>query len=110
VLTRCLCVHVLGFFRCYVCHDTKTVPVDRGRIAEPAVCHHCQSLHSMALIHNRSLFSDKQIVKLQESPDDMPPGQTPHTVMLYAHSDLVDKVQPGDRWVGGAGGCGVEYQ
>jgi DNA replication licensing factor MCM4 len=29
--------------------------------------------------------------------DDMPPGQTPHTVVLYAHNDLVDKVQPGDR-------------
>lgn len=27
----------------------------------------------------------------------MPPGQTPHTVSLYAHNDLVDKVQPGDR-------------
>ena len=22
--------------------------------------------------------------------DDMPPGQTPHTVVLYAHHDLVD--------------------
>ena len=29
--------------------------------------------------------------------EDMPPGQTPHTVILYAHNDLVDKVQPGDR-------------
>lgn len=29
--------------------------------------------------------------------DDMPPGQTPHTIMLYAHNDLVDAVQPGDR-------------
>ena len=29
----------------------------------------------------------------------MPPGQTPHTVVLYAHHDLVDSVQPGDRWV-----------
>ena len=27
----------------------------------------------------------------------MPAGQTPHTVMIFAHSDLVDKVQPGDR-------------
>ena len=27
----------------------------------------------------------------------MPPGQTPHTVVLYAHHDLVDSVQPGDR-------------
>merc|ERR1719333_1894705 len=37
------------------------------------------------------------MVKLQESPDDMPPGQTPHTVILYVHGDLVDSVQPGDR-------------
>ena len=27
----------------------------------------------------------------------MPPGQTPHTVVLYAYHDLVDSVQPGDR-------------
>lgn len=27
----------------------------------------------------------------------MPAGQTPHTVILYAHNDLVDSVQPGDR-------------
>ncbi len=27
----------------------------------------------------------------------MPAGQTPHTVVLYAHNDLVDKVHPGDR-------------
>ena len=27
----------------------------------------------------------------------MPAGQTPYTTLLYAHNDLVDKVQPGDR-------------
>lgn len=27
----------------------------------------------------------------------MPAGQTPHTVVLFAHNDLVDAVQPGDR-------------
>lgn len=27
----------------------------------------------------------------------MPAGQTPHTTVVYAHNDLVDKVQPGDR-------------
>ena len=27
----------------------------------------------------------------------MPPGQTPHTLIIYAHNDLVDAVQPGDR-------------
>ena len=42
--------------------------IDRGRIAEPAVCPNCQTLHSMALVHNHSLFTDKQMIKLQESP------------------------------------------
>lgn len=49
------------------------------------------------MVHNRSQFSDKQMVKLQESPDDMAAGQTPHNVLLFAHNDMVDKVQPGDR-------------
>ncbi|KAM5157664.1 DNA replication licensing factor MCM4 isoform 2-T2 [Mantella aurantiaca] len=86
-----------AFFKCQVCSFTTRVEVDRGRIAEPSVCKHCNTTHSMALIHNRSMFSDKQMIKLQESPEDMPAGQTPHTIILYAHNDLVDKVQPGDR-------------
>ncbi|KAM9199393.1 DNA replication licensing factor MCM4 isoform 2-T2 [Mergus octosetaceus] len=61
-----------AFFKCQVCAFTTRVEIDRGRIAEPSI-------------------------KLQESPEDMPAGQTPHTVALFAHNDLVDKVQPGDR-------------
>ena len=39
------------------------------------------------------------MVKHFFSSDDMPPGQTPHTIMLFSHNDLVDAVQPGDRCV-----------
>lgn len=86
-----------AFFTCSLCHETTTVELDRGRIAEPTVCSNCNTSFTFSLTHNRSQFTDKQMVKLQESPDDMPPGQTPHTVILYAHNDLVDSVQPGDR-------------
>ncbi|XP_028409961.1 DNA replication licensing factor mcm4-A-like [Dendronephthya gigantea] len=86
-----------AFFRCYVCHATTTSEIDRGRISEPALCSNCNTNHSYALVHNRSQYTDLQIVKLQESPDDMPPGQTPYTITLYAHNQLVDTVQPGDR-------------
>ncbi|CAL8344985.1 unnamed protein product [Merluccius merluccius] len=86
-----------AFFQCQVCAYNTRVEVDRGRIAEPAVCRNCNTTHSLALIHNRSMFSDKQMVKIQESPEDMPAGQTPQTTVVYAHNDLVDKVQPGDR-------------
>merc|ERR1712106_1009567 len=86
-----------AFFRCNVCSFTTTVEIDRGRIAEPTLCTHCNTSHAFTLVHNRSKFTDKQMVKLQESPDDMPAGQTPRTVVLYVHGELVDSVQPGDR-------------
>ena len=86
-----------AFFECSVCNATATVEVDRGRIVEPSLCGQCSTNYSFRLVHNRSQFIDKQQIKLQESPDDMPAGQTPYTVLLYACGDLVDAVQPGDR-------------
>merc|ERR1719297_274052 len=86
-----------AFFQCSNCRYTVEVEIERGRIAEPTLCTNCNMNHTWVLVHNRSKFSDKQMIKLQESPDDMPAGQTPHTVVLYVHGELVDKVQPGDR-------------
>ncbi|XP_066581381.1 DNA replication licensing factor MCM4 [Prorops nasuta] len=86
-----------AFFKCIVCAFTTVVEIDRGRIAEPTVCSHCNNNYCFNLVHNRSHFSDKQMIKLQESPDDMPAGQTPHTVTLFAHNDLVDAITAGDR-------------
>ena len=51
-----------AFFQCQVCAHTAQVEIDRGRIAEPCACERCHTTHSMALIHNRSVFSDKQMV------------------------------------------------
>jgi DNA replication licensing factor MCM4 len=51
----------------------------------------------MDLKHNRCLFKDKQMVRLQESPEDIPQGETPMTVNLCAFEDLVDVAKPGDR-------------
>lgn len=90
-----------AFFRCLVCQHTMQVEIDRGRINEPERCPRdvCSSLGSMSLIHNRSDFTDKQVVRLQETPDAVPDGQTPHTVSLCVYDELVDLVKPGDRVV-----------
>lgn len=42
-------------------------------------------------------FADKQIVRVQETPDEIPEGGTPHTVSLLMHDKLVDTAKPGDR-------------
>lgn len=88
-----------AFFRCNVCSFGVQVDIDRGRIAEPTSCPRggCNSKNSMQLIHNRCSFSDKQVVKLQETPDSIPDGQTPHSVSLCVYDELVDVCKAGDR-------------
>ncbi|KAI8093568.1 MCM2/3/5 family-domain-containing protein [Halteromyces radiatus] len=88
-----------AFFRCLVCEHTVTVRVDRGRIVEPTTCEReqCSAVNSMSLIHNRCGFADKQVARLQETPDSVPDGQTPQNVSLCMYDELVDVAKPGDR-------------
>ncbi|KAF2773629.1 MCM-domain-containing protein [Teratosphaeria nubilosa] len=88
-----------AFFRCAVCHHTVKVDIDRGKIAEPTRCPRevCSSNNSMQIVHNRSGFADKQVIKLQETPDSVPDGQTPHSVSICAYDELVDICKAGDR-------------
>lgn len=57
-----------ALFRCTVCSLIEAVEIDRGRITEPKTCRLCSAKYSSILVHNRSVFSDKQLVKLQEAP------------------------------------------
>lgn len=36
-------------------------------------------------------------MKIQETPESVPEGETPQTIHLCAYEDLVDAVRPGDR-------------
>ncbi|PVU99320.1 hypothetical protein BB559_000817 [Furculomyces boomerangus] len=88
-----------GFFKCSQCDWSTVVGLDRGIIQEPTKCGNidCSASDTMELIHNRCTFADKQICKLQETPDMIPDGQTPHTVSLVLHDEFVDSIKPGDR-------------
>ena len=88
-----------AYFKCTVCHHTLFVAIDRGKIAEPTECPRpaCKSKDSMEIVHNRCTFSDKQVIKLQETPDSVPDGQTPHSVSLCVYDELVDVSKAGDR-------------
>lgn len=100
MVTRCSPIipeMIKAFFKCTVCLFTREIMLESGTVPEPHVCTVCNSKFSFQMIHNRSKFIDRQLVKLQESPDDMPAGQTPSTISLVACADQVDKVSPGDR-------------
>ncbi|KAI5962244.1 mcm4 [Candida pseudojiufengensis] len=89
----------VAFFKCNACGHTVGVEIDRGVISEPTKCPRevCGQTNSMVLIHNRSSFADKQVIKLQETPDLVPDGQTPHSINLCVYDELVDTSRAGDR-------------
>lgn len=86
-----------AFFRCVLCHADSHVALERGRIDEPAFCSRCGNRLCMEMIHNRCVFTDKQMIRMQENVDAIPEGETPFTVMMFAFDDLVDGVRPGDK-------------
>lgn len=89
-----------AFFECTRCHEQPDpVSLEGGVIKEPTRCPNaeCNAQFTMQLIHNRGTFADKQLIKVQETPDSIPEGETPHTVDVYAYDALVDVAKPGDR-------------
>jgi DNA replication licensing factor MCM4 len=87
----------VAHFKCVICGDDQQVAIDRGRIREPSQCQQCNTKDSYQLTHNRCIFADKQLVRLQETPDQVPAGQTPASAVTFCFDDLVDKCQPGDK-------------
>ena len=86
-----------GYFQCTNCKKSERSTLERNIIVEPIECKNCHVKGSFELIHNFSLFNDKQYIKIQETPDTMPEGETPVTIHLCAYDELVDFVKPGDR-------------
>jgi len=85
-------------FRCSVedCKNEVAVPLSHWEIEEPTQCDRCGN-KSFAIVHNESTFSDRQMLKLQETPELVPDGETPQNVAVCVYDDLVDQVRPGDR-------------
>merc|ERR1719371_77941 len=82
----------VAHFECAVCSTAQNVYVDRGQIAEPQICINqaCQAKSNMRIVHNRCIFVDKQVIRLQEAPEDMPEGETPQTVSMCTWQKMVD--------------------
>lgn len=90
--------------RCPRCLDTQTlVSTDGpfGSIVFPTRCHgpeagECGS-SPYAIVPDESSFCDRQILKLQEAPDEVPTGEMPRSVLVAVERSLVDLAPPGTR-------------
>ena len=85
----------------FVCpdgHQTKVMHLKGMSVSAPAVCDDKGCKHrEFELKPEESRFIDFQILRLQELPEDLPPGQLPHYIDVSIKQDLVNNARPGDR-------------
>ena len=86
-----------ALFKCTSCGNKAQSAIDRGRVQDPGICTRCGLKNAFELIHNLCVFTDKQYVRLQELPENIPDGTTPCEVTLILYDDMVDMIRPGDK-------------
>jgi replicative DNA helicase Mcm len=88
---------VQAMFQCRICDEKIPQTQEDGRYTEPARCPLCDKKTPMRLLPQESQFRDWQKVRIQESPDELPPGQMPRSIdIILEGEDIVDKSRPGD--------------
>ena len=85
-------------YKCPENHVTQIIHQKGLNITPPTKCSLPKCTHrDLKIEPELSSFIDFQILRLQELPEDLPPGQLPHYVDVSIKQDLVDNARPGDR-------------
>jgi replicative DNA helicase Mcm len=87
-------------FKCKRCGENVYLDQSGPFLKAPLKCEvpSCQSKGPFEFVQEGSAFIDYQKVRIQERPEDLPPGQLPRTLNVELVSrDLVDKARPGDH-------------
>jgi replicative DNA helicase Mcm len=87
-------------FKCKRC-GTMNMEEQTGQFLKaPAICQapDCGRDGPFEFIQEESTFIDSQDLRLQEKPEDLPPGQLPRTLAVkLVGDDIVDVARPGDH-------------
>jgi len=83
-------------FQCRKCNAMSYVEQGGTLMRGPGVCAHCRS-KIFEFMEKSSTFMNSQEIRIQERPEDLPPGQLPRAMDIKLLEDLVDIARPGDR-------------
>lgn len=88
-----------GAFKCRRCGQVTVVPQTGVYMAEPSRCGNpnCRRIGPFEFLESDSTFINFQEIRVQERPEDLPPGQTPRWLNVKLDEDLVDVARPGDH-------------
>ena len=89
---------VSAVFRCRKCLEITVLDQEGELIHGPGShCQFCKQNTSFELLQEQSRFKNTQEARIQERPEDLPPGQLPRYLEVRLEDDLVDSARPGDR-------------
>ncbi len=89
-----------GAFKCKRCGTVIPIAQVGLFLKAPFACSSpdCGSKGPFDFVQEESTFIDSQDLRLQERPEDMPPGQLPRTLNVkLVGSEIVDLARPGDH-------------
>jgi replicative DNA helicase Mcm len=87
-----------GAFVCPNGHVTLQAQ-DDPTMKKPLRCEECDETRNLDIDVKLSRFVDFQILRVQELPEELPPGQLPQFFDVNVEGDIVNTARPGDRVV-----------
>lgn len=87
-------------FKCKRCGTVNPVNQTGSFLKAPFACSSpdCASKGPFEFVQEESTFIDSQDLRVQERPEDLPPGQLPRTLNIkLIGSEIVDLARPGDH-------------
>ncbi len=89
---------VQAVFRCRKCLEIIREDQSGELMRGPgSACPSCKQRSAFELLEEQSKFKNTQEARIQERPEDLPPGQLPRYLDVRLEEDLVDTARPGDR-------------
>lgn len=89
-----------ALYSCRRCNELIVILQEGGTQKKPITCSNASCPNPKGpfdFLKDESIYRDWQKIRIQEMPEELPPGQLPRVLDCILLSDLVDKVRPGDR-------------
>ena len=89
---------VKAVFRCRKCGELTRQDQAGDLLRGPGpICSSCKQQSGWELLEDQCVFKNTQEARVQERPEDLPPGMLPRYLDVRLDDDLVDTARPGDR-------------
>ena len=100
IVVRASKIKLLGVECVYRCPDHHKTVVTKLQttIEPPPICAHVDcKFKELTLSPTESIMVDFQMLRLQDTPEDLPAGHLPHHMDVMVRGGLVETTRPGDR-------------